>query len=208
MYYNVSLFTAKPRLILEVERLFQKRQPKRSGAPPTRKWMGFHAVDRLMKNHFLITVVLCSLPALSLVGDDAPVTEAPVKVQLADPFSKMSPAELSDTGIQKLSMAEQKSLASWWNHLKVSSSHHHSITKEVAISSISDEGKHIVLDDGSKLSLDSSARKKVGRWAVGDTLGLGEPGKRGSVSVYHMASGQKIKAKREQAPQQKPSDKK
>jgi hypothetical protein len=160
-----------------------------------------------MKKRFLIATLLC-LPVFSspLLGDEAAAaTEEPAKVQLADPFNKMTTGELSDTGIQKLSVAEQKSLASWWNRLK-SSSHHHSITAELSISSIADEGKHIVLDDGSKLSLSSSARKKVSRWAVGDKLGLGEHGKRGSVSIYHMASGQKVKAKREQAPQQKSSE--
>ena len=161
-----------------------------------------------MKKHFLIAALLC-LPAFSspILGDEPANKDEPAKVQLADPFNKMTPGEASDTGIQKLSMAEQKSLASWWNRLKTSS-HHHSITKEVTIASIADEGKHIVLDDGSKLSLASSARKKVSRWVVGDKLGLGENGKRGSVTIYHMASGQKIKAKREQAPQQKSADQK
>ena len=145
----------------------------------------------------LIAVVLSALPAFLLAVDEAPAPEEPVKVQLAEPFSKMSPAELSDTGIQKLSVAEQKSLSAWWNRLALSS--HHSISNEVSISSIADGGKHIILDDGSKLTLDSSARKSVGQWAVGDMLGLGEQGRRGAISVYHMTSGQKIKAKREQA---------
>ena len=163
-----------------------------------------------MKNHLLIAALFCVPAFSSLLLSDEPVKEnkeETTKVQLADPFNKMTPAEASDTGIQKLSMAEQKSLASWWNRQK-NSFHHHSITKEVAIATIADEGKQIILDDGSKLSFSSSARKKVGRWVVGDKLGLGEHGKRGSVNVYHMASGQKIKAKREQAPQQKPADKK
>ena len=161
-----------------------------------------------MKNRFLIAALLC-LPAFStpVFSDEPANKDESVKVQLADPFNKMTPGEVSDTGIQKLSMAEQKSLTSWWNRQKTTS-HHHSITKEVTIASIADEGKHIVLDDGSKLSLSSSAKKKVSRWAVGDKLGLGEHGKRGSVNVYHMTSGQKIKAKREQAPQQKSADKK
>ena len=162
----------------------------------------------MMKNSLLIAALVC-VSALSspLVGDESTNKEEPAKVQLADPFNKMTSGDLSDTGIQKLSMAEQKSLASWWNRLKTSS-HHHSITKEVAIASIADGGKHIVLDDGSKLSLSSSTNKKVSCWAVGDKIGLGEPKKRGSVTVYHMASGQKVKAKREQAPQQKTADKK
>lgn len=161
-----------------------------------------------MKNRFLIAALLC-LPAFSspVLGDEPVNKDESAKVQLADPFNKMNPGEISDTGIQKLSMAEQKSLASWWSRQKTAS-HHNSITKEVTIASIADEGKHIVLDDGSKLSFSSSARKKVGRWAVGDKLGLGQPGKRGSVTIYHMASGQKVKAKREQAPQQKTADQK
>ena len=160
-----------------------------------------------MNHYILATIVVCSLPVFALADDAPAVKEEPVKVQLAEPFSKMSPNELSDTGVQKLSLAEQKSLASWWNRFKTSS-HHHSITKELAIASVSDEGKRFVLDDGSKLILSSSERKKVGRWSVGDILGLGEPKKRGSVNVYHMASGQKVKAKREQAPQQKLAEKK
>ena len=174
---------------------------------PSRLSDGFLRRQSIMKNRFFITAVLCSLPVLCLFGDEPVASAEPVKVQLADPFNKMSPSEVSDTGIQKLSLAEQKALTSWWNHLKVSP-HHRSVTKEVAITSISDDGKRIVLDDGSKLTLSSSTKKKVGKWAVGDTLGLGDPGKRGSVTIYHMASGQKIKAKREQAPQQNSSDKK
>jgi hypothetical protein len=161
-----------------------------------------------MKNYLLVAALVC-VPALSspLFGDEPANKEETAKVQLAEPFNAMTPGDLSDTGIQKLSMAEQKSLASWWNRLKTSS-HHHSITKEVTISSITDDGKHIVLDDGSKLTLTSPTHKKLGRWAVGDKLGLGEPKKRGSVTVYHMASGQKVKAKREQAPVQKATDSK
>lgn len=162
-----------------------------------------------MKKSLFLGSLLC-LPFLScsLCADEAPTPtkeEAP-KVRLAESFAKMTAGELIDTGVQKLSLAEQNALVSWWNKSKASS-HHYSITKEVTITSIAEEGKHIILSDGSKLSLNSSSRKKIARWSVGDTLGLGEAGKRGSLTVYHMASGQKVKAKREQAPQQKPTEK-
>ena len=161
-----------------------------------------------MKKLVSLATLLCMpflLSSQSLLCDETPATSKDAssdsaKAQLKEPFSKMTSAEMTSTGIQKLSPAEQEALAKWWCQHK-SSSHQHHISKEVTITSIANEGKNMILSDGSKISFAASARKKVSRWVVGEKLGLGEPGKRGSVSIYHMASGQKVKGKREQAPQ-------
>jgi hypothetical protein len=161
-----------------------------------------------MKKNISLIAFLCMplmLSSQNLSAAESPVgpsatTVEPSKVQMKEPFQRMTPGEMASTGIQKLSPTEQDALATWWNQHKTSSHQHH-ITKEVSITSIANEGKNVVLSDGSKISFSSSVRKKVSRWALGDKLGLGEAGKRGSVTVYHIASGQKVKAKREQAPQ-------
>ena len=162
-----------------------------------------------MKKYIFIVTLLCAPCLFSSSTVVAEETAAPSKetkaespkTNLKEPFCKMTPAEQTSTGIQKLTSSEQDSLVKWWSQHK-SSSHQHNITKEVTIATISGEGKNMTLSDGSRISFGSSARKKVGRWVVGDKLGLGDPGKKGSVSIYHMASGQKVKAKREQAPKQ------
>jgi hypothetical protein len=170
-------------------------------------YITFH-YEASMKKYFTIAVLLCApllFPIYHVTGEETPVAqnkEGKTESQssnLKEPFCRMTPAEQTSSGIQKLNLSEQEALINWWNHHKPSS-HQHNITKEVTISSISNEGKNMILSDGSKISFTSSMRKKVGRWVVGDKLGLGEPGKRGSVSIYHIASGQKVKAKREQAP--------
>ena len=162
-----------------------------------------------MKRYASIIALFCAPLLFSshhMLGEETPTTtesqETTPKVQLKEPFNRMTPNELSNTGIQKLSSGEQEALVKWWNFHK-NPAHQHNITKEVTISTIDAEGKHLELSDGSKITFCSSVRKKVARWVVGDTLGLGEVGKRGSITLYHMASGQKVKGKREQAPQQK-----
>lgn len=162
-----------------------------------------------MKKLVSLVALLCLpyvLSSQNLIGNETPATqgkETPsesAKASLKEPFQKMTSAEISNTGIQKLTPSEQEALVKWWGQHK-SSSHQHHISKEVSITSIANDGKNMILSDGSKISFSSSAHKKVSRWVVGDKLGLGDPGKRGSVAVYHMASGQKVKGKREQAPQ-------
>ena len=149
---------------------------------------------------------------LPLVGDDGATpkkeetTEQP-KLELKAPFTLMTPAEQAETGITKLTPAEQEALVKWW-HKQRCAPDRHTITKEVTIASIQDEGKRLTFDDGTSVTLCSSYRKKTARWAVGDKIGFGEPGKRGSVSLYHMATGQKVKAKRDQAPEDKSNHKK
>lgn len=135
-------------------------------------------------------------------------TQSDEAAALKEPFCRMTPGERMSTGIHKLTPSEQEALITWWSHQK-STSHQHSISKEVTISSISNADRSMALSDGSKISFSKSVYKKVARWVVGDTLGFGDSGKRGSVTIYHMASGQKVKAKREQAPKQAaPSDQK
>lgn len=157
----------------------------------------------------LVSPFCCTAP---LVGEDAPAPkkeqqgEAP-KVELKAPFHLMTPAEQTETGIKKLTPDEQNALAKWWQKQKCSADRH-TITKEVSISAIQDEGKRLAFDDGTTATLSSSARKKSARWAVGDKIGYGELGKRGSITLYHMASGQKVKGKREQAPVDKTTNKK
>lgn len=162
-----------------------------------------------MKKYLSLAALVC-MPLLfssqALLGTETPApvketsTSEPQKPQLKEPFSRMTPAEMASTGIQKLTSTEQEALAKWWYQHKISS-HQHAIAKEVSITSIASDGKTMVLSDGSKISFGASARKKVMRWSVGDKLGLGEPGKRGAVAIYHLASGQKVNGKREQAPQ-------
>ncbi len=130
--------------------------------------------------------------------------KAETAASVREPFSRMSPTELTSTGIQKLSLNEQEALVAWWGQHK-NSSHQHTISKEVSISSIGADTKSMIVSDGSKISFNKSMWKKVVRWAVGDKIGFGDSGKRGSVTIYHMASGQKVKAKREQAPKQSSS---
>ncbi len=161
-----------------------------------------------MKQYIRIVSLLCApllFSSQQIMSEEAPAAPSQeVKADvssLKEPFCKMTPSEQTRTGIQKLSPAEQEALAAWWCQHKTTS-HQHNITKEVAITSIASDGKNMILSDGSKISFSSSMRKKVARWAVGDKLGFGDTGKRGSVTVYHMASGQKVKAKREQAPTQ------
>jgi hypothetical protein len=162
-----------------------------------------------MRRAAVFIALLCA-PLFStpfMLGDEAPARdskESAPKVILKEPFSRMTPTDLVNTGIQKLSSGEQEALVKWWNQRRFSTSQHH-ITKEASITSIADGGKYIMLSDGTKISFSSSCRKKIGRWAVDDVIGLGEPGKRGSVTLYHMANGQKVKGKREQAPQKKDS---
>ena len=159
----------------------------------------------LMRRYIALIALLCAPMMISsgyaLGNDDAQKEENP-KVELKDPFNKMTPTERLNTGIEKLSAGEQEALRSWWNQHK-GSSHEHHITKEVTLTAIADEGKHIELSDGSKISFSSSCRKKVHRWAVGDAIGIGESGRRGAITLYHMPSGQKVRGKRDQAPQQK-----
>jgi hypothetical protein len=161
-----------------------------------------------MKRYAIVIAACCAPLFVSnyALGADASQkeevqAEAP-KVQLREPFNRMTPTEVTNTGIGKLSAGEQDALATWWNQHK-GLSHPHKITKEVTISSIPEEGKVIELSDGSKISFSSSNHKKVSRWAVGDVIGIGESGRRGAITLYHMSSGQKVKGKRDQAPQQK-----
>ncbi len=121
------------------------------------------------------------------------------KAALRDPFSSMSGVEQSKSGIAKLTPEEQEVLAKWWYQHKASPHRQH-VNKEVTITDIQDGGKRITFSDGSILSFSSSKRKKTSLWAVGDTVGVGENGKRGSVVLYHMASGTKVKGRREQSP--------
>ena len=121
------------------------------------------------------------------------------KVELKGLFSTMTQEEQTVTGVTKLSSSEQEALIKWWtnqkNHPRLQ------ISKEVTLSAIQDDGKYIVLSDGTRLSLTKSFRKKVSKWAVGDKIGIGELGRRGTLTIYHMATGRKIKAHREQAPE-------
>jgi hypothetical protein len=162
-----------------------------------------------MKKYVAIVSLLCAPLLFSsqhAFGEETPATPSKESqaATLKEPFCRMTPSEQTSSGIQKLSAGEQDALIKWWSQHKTSS-HQHNITKEVSIASIANESKNMVLSDGSKISFTSSMRKKVSRWVVGDKIGLGEAGKRGSVSIYHIASGQKVKAKREQAPKQESS---
>lgn len=155
-----------------------------------------------MKKRLFTTIVLSCLSVGAFCADAPEVkTEvAPQKEEaLKSPFNMMTPSEQTETGIKKLSGGEQEALANWWakqkNHPQVK------IVKEVTLSAIQDDGKYIVLSDGTRLSISKSNRKKIAKWVVGDKIGIGEPGRRGSLTLYHMATGHKVKATRDQAPE-------
>jgi hypothetical protein len=143
--------------------------------------------------------ILAMLLPLTCVADDTPVPEPqPPKQELKEPFNSMTPTEQTETGIKKLSTAEQEALSHWWKRKKAAPSS--DVSKEVTLSEILDNGKCIVLSDGTKLYLSSSVKKKISKWKVGDKIGIGEPGHRGSLTIYHLATGRKVKVKRDQAP--------
>lgn len=157
-------------------------------------------------NKFLtLMAVVCSPLVLSpSVYGDEPSTKKEEKSdqpkeELHSPFNMMSPEEQKQTGIKKLSGSEQDALCTWMQKQKTAATHH-PISKEVTITSIMDEGKRMMLSDGTAIGFSSSARKKTTHWAVGDKLGIGSNGRKGSLTLYHLASGQKVKAKRDQAP--------
>lgn len=130
---------------------------------------------------------------------EVPSTTTIVKYELKAPFNSMTTAEAAETGIQKLSPSEQESLFSWFNKQK-----HHpklSVSKEVSLTAIQENGKYLVLSDGTRLSLCKSSRKRISKWTVGDKIGIGESGRRGSLTIYHMATGQKVKVTRDQTPE-------
>jgi hypothetical protein len=148
----------------------------------------------------LLLAVLLPLTGFSAdVPVQKPTSEAP-KQELKEPFNVMTSTEQTETGINKLSPAEQNALAQWWNRKKNAPSK--DITKELTLSEITDGGKTLVLSDGAKLYLSSSVKKKIAKWNVGDKIGIGASGRKGSLTIYHMATGRKIKVKREQAPRQ------
>jgi hypothetical protein len=137
--------------------------------------------------------------------DSNALPKSEAKVPLKDPFSSMSSDEQAKAGIAKLTPEEQEFLAKWWYQHKASPHRQH-IHKEITITAIQDGGKLVTFSDGSTLSFSSSKCKKTSLWAVGDTVGIGGHGKKGAVILYHMASGTKVKGKREQSP--KHADKK
>jgi len=119
---------------------------------------------------------------------------------LQEPFIAMTKAEQKATGIAKLNADEQVALVKWMKEYKEQPAPNSASPKEVTISEILDGGKIMVFSDGTKLTFDSSARKKLKNWAVGDKIGLGAPGRRGGLSIYHISTGIKVKGFREQAP--------
>jgi hypothetical protein len=154
-----------------------------------------------MKKYLLLSVVsgLCMSFAYA---DDAPAPQlAEQKQELRAPFHAMTTEDQEKTGIRKLTPKEQDALVSWWNLRK--SIPTQDISQEFTIAEIQDGGKSITLNEGSKISFASSERKKTSKWVVGDTVGIMRTGRKGSLTLYHVASGQKVKGKREQAPQNK-----
>jgi hypothetical protein len=136
----------------------------------------------------------------SLQAEDASTqSKSEAKMALKDPFSSMTSAELTKTGIAKLTLEEQEALTKWWYQHKASPHRQH-VNKEVTVTAMRDDGKYVTFSDGSTLSFSSDKRKKTSQWAVGDTIGIGENGRKGAVTLYHMASGAKVKGKREQSP--------
>jgi hypothetical protein len=157
-----------------------------------------------MKKRLFATLLLSGICVGAFCADTPEAkTEQPAapKVELKAPFNMMTPAEQTSTGINKLSGPEQEALGQWWakqkNHPQLQ------IAKEVTLTAVQDDGKYIVLSDGTRLTLAKSYRKKVAKWIVGDKIGIGEAGRRGAVTLYHMPTGHKIKAKRDQAPEKK-----
>lgn len=147
--------------------------------------------------------------ATTMYGADVPQpkaetpasTAAPARYELRAPYNSMTTVEAAETGIQKLSPSEQEALSSWFCKQK-----HHpklSVSKEVPLTAIQESGKYLVLGDGTRLSLSKSSRKKISKWSVGDKIGIGESGRRGSLTIYHMATGQKVKVTRDQTPEKK-----
>jgi hypothetical protein len=154
-----------------------------------------------MKKHIFTTIILSCL-SVGAYCADAPETktESPAqKEELKSPFNVMTPSEQTETGVKKLSGSEQEALVKWWakqkNHPQLQ------ISKEVTLTAIQDDGKYIVLSDGTRLSVAKSTRKKIAKWVVGDKIGIGEAGRRGALTLYHMATGHKVKVKRDQAPE-------
>jgi hypothetical protein len=147
---------------------------------------------------FLAAVVFTQTVAFSssvTAAESVASSEKKSTTLMKDPFCTMSPEELAKTGIAKLTPDEQEALTKWWYQHKASPHKQH-IVNEVTVSSIQEGGKFIALSDGETLSFSASKRKKTSLWEVGDTIGIGEGGKKGAVTLYHMASGAKVKGKR------------
>lgn len=141
---------------------------------------------------------VASKPAETTPQQEAPQKKETSQQELRAPFCAMTPEDREKTGITKLTAKEQDALVNWWNLRKSIPSH--AISQEFTISEIKENGKSIVLSDGSRISFASSERKKTSKWAVGDAVGTMASGRKGSLTLYHMASGQKVKGKRDQAP--------
>lgn len=155
-----------------------------------------------MKKFLILCVSMCFMSSIVLSEEDfSQKTEqpAPPKDVPKAPFNLMTQAEQAATGIKKLTQSEQEALIKWWTEQKNHPQPH--ISKEVSLSAVQEEGKYLVLSDGTRLSLAKSNRKKIKKWAVGDKIGIGEPGRRGTLTIYHMATGRKVKARRDQAPE-------
>lgn len=161
-----------------------------------------------MKKYLFITIALSFISVGAFCNEEqvqkteqasTKIEKTAPKEELSSPFNIMTLAEQTETGIKKLSTAEQEALAKWWekqkNHPRLN------ISKEETLTAMQDHGKYIVLSDGTRLSLNKSDRKKVSKWNIGDKIGIGEAGRRGALTIYHMPTGQKVKAKRDQAPE-------
>jgi len=149
-----------------------------------------------MKQHlYPIIVTATLLSALFFKEKGASNNQYP----LAKEFELMNTQEAKTTGITKLSLHEQHQLISWWNNRKAFLNNR--ILQQARIIEILDEGKYVILEDDTKLYFSKDERQKTSLWQVDETIGIGIRGRRGTLTVYHIPTGRRLKARRDQSPQ-------
>lgn len=149
-----------------------------------------------MKKIFCCTsFVLSILSFCILLSEEKSTPEIPLQA----PFHLMSLTERTKTGIEKLNASEQEALTKWWYQQKANP-FKQNISRHVTITAIEQQGKCVVFDDGSRMIFTPSKQKKTVLWAIGDSIGIGDVGKKGAITLYHIPSGTRVKGKKDQSP--------
>jgi len=134
------------------------------------------------------------------------------KIELDDFFKTMSIKDQKETGILKLSPAEQKALVSWVTSRDIplpTSEEKTTIepveitNSELTITEISKNNQQITLSNGLQINFTTQTRKKIAKFSIGDAVRITPGGKRGVIGVTHASTGAKIKGRRNPAPQKK-----
>jgi len=108
---------------------------------------------------------------------------------------------------KKVSEASQTTTPTQKNKKKSSSKQPSKGAEEVTLIKIENNGKSLILSNGQTVFIDEASKKKTKTWSEGDKLGFDNTSKKGSIILYHLASGTKAKAAKEKQKEKSKSKK-